>query len=82
MDAADLPVRAAAAIARAVSERHRADPDAFLLRPIGLALAADDTLYVTGPLDNVINAIPKRLEMLSRGYHPGPAHSARLRPSR
>ena len=36
----------------------RADPDNFLLGPTGLALAADDTLYVTDGLDNVITAIP------------------------
>ena len=37
---------------------HRADYDNFLLGPTGLALGADDTLYVTDGLDNVITAIP------------------------
>ena len=37
---------------------HRADYDNFLLGPTGLALSADDTLYVTDGLDNVITAIP------------------------
>ncbi len=36
----------------------RADRDNFLLGPTGLALAADNTLYVTDGLDNVITAIP------------------------
>ncbi len=36
----------------------RADLDNFLLGPTGLALSADDTLYVTDGLDNVISAIP------------------------
>jgi len=36
----------------------RADRDNFLLGPTGLALAPDDTLYVTDGLDNVITAIP------------------------
>ncbi len=36
----------------------RADLDNFLLGPTGLALSADDTLYVTDGLDNVITAIP------------------------
>jgi hypothetical protein len=36
----------------------RADRDNFLLGPTGLALSADDTLYVTDGLDNVITAIP------------------------
>ncbi len=35
----------------------RADLDNFLLGPTGLALSADDTLYVTDGLDNVITAI-------------------------
>ena len=37
---------------------HRADYDNFLLGPTGLALAPDNTLYVTDGLDNVITAIP------------------------
>jgi hypothetical protein len=36
----------------------RADRDNFLLGPTGLALAPDDTLYVTDGLENVITAIP------------------------
>ncbi len=36
----------------------RADVDNFLLGPTGLALASDDTLYVTDGLENVITAIP------------------------
>jgi len=36
----------------------RADRDNFLPGPTGLALAHDDTLYVTDGLDNVITAIP------------------------
>ena len=36
----------------------RADLDNFLLGPTGLALSADDTLYVTDGLDNAITAIP------------------------
>jgi hypothetical protein len=36
----------------------RADRDNFLLGPTGLALGADNTLYVTDGLDNVITAIP------------------------
>ena len=36
----------------------RADLDNFLLGPTGLALSADDTLYVTDGLDNVITTIP------------------------
>jgi hypothetical protein len=36
----------------------RADRDNFLFGPTGLALAKDDTLYVTDGLDNVITAIP------------------------
>jgi sugar lactone lactonase YvrE len=36
----------------------RADRDNFLLGPTGLALAPDNTLYVTDGLDNVITAIP------------------------
>jgi hypothetical protein len=36
----------------------RADLDNFLLGPTGLALGADNTLYVTDGLDNVITAIP------------------------
>ena len=35
----------------------RADLDNFLLGPTGLALGADDTLYVTDGLDNVITAV-------------------------
>jgi DNA-binding beta-propeller fold protein YncE len=35
----------------------RADRDNFLLGPTGLALGADNTLYVTDGLDNVITAI-------------------------
>ncbi len=35
----------------------RADADNFLLGPTGLALGADDTLYVTDGLDNVITAV-------------------------
>jgi sugar lactone lactonase YvrE len=37
----------------------RADLDNFLLGPTGLALAPDDTLYVTDGLDNVITAVSK-----------------------
>ena len=37
---------------------HRADYDNFLLGPTGLALAPDNTLYVTDGLDNAITAIP------------------------
>ena len=37
---------------------NRADYDNFLLGPTGLALAPDNTLYVTDGLDNVITAIP------------------------
>ena len=36
----------------------RADLDNFLLGPTGLALSADDALYVTDGLDNVITTIP------------------------
>jgi hypothetical protein len=36
---------------------HRADKDAFLFGPTGLALGADDTLYVTDGIDNEITAI-------------------------
>ena len=36
----------------------RADKDAFLIGPTGLALGADDTLYVSDALDNRIVAIP------------------------
>ncbi len=36
----------------------RPDRDNFLLGPTGLALGADNTLYVTDGLDNVITAIP------------------------
>ena len=36
----------------------RADRDNFLLGPTGLALAPDNTLYVTDGLDNLIAAIP------------------------
>jgi hypothetical protein len=36
----------------------RADRDNFLFGPTGLALAPDDTLYVTDGLDNQITAIP------------------------
>ncbi len=36
----------------------RADLDNFLLGPTGLGLGADNTLYVTDGLDNVITAIP------------------------
>jgi hypothetical protein len=36
----------------------RADRDNFLLGPTGLALAPNDTLYVTDGLDNLIVAIP------------------------
>jgi hypothetical protein len=36
---------------------HRADKDAFLFGPTGLALAPDDTLYITNGLDNEILAI-------------------------
>jgi hypothetical protein len=39
----------------------RADRDNFLLGPTGLALAPDNTLYVTDGLDNVITAIPNAL---------------------
>jgi len=39
----------------------RADLDNFLLGPTGLALAADNTLYVTDGLDNLITAIPNAL---------------------
>jgi hypothetical protein len=35
----------------------RADTDNLLFGPTGLALAADDTLYVTDGMDNTINAI-------------------------
>ncbi|MBS0324295.1 MAG: hypothetical protein JSR19_10650 [Proteobacteria bacterium] len=38
---------------------NRADRDNFLLGPTGLALGADDTLYVTDGLDNEITAIPE-----------------------
>ena len=37
----------------------RADRDNFLFGPTGLALGADDTLYVTDGLDNEITAIPE-----------------------
>ena len=37
----------------------RADRDNFLFGPTGLALGADDTLYVTDGLDNEITAIPQ-----------------------
>jgi hypothetical protein len=37
----------------------RADRDNFLLGPTGLALGANDTLYVTDGLDNLIVALPK-----------------------
>jgi len=36
----------------------RADKDAFIFGPTGLALGPNDTLYVTDGLDNVITAIP------------------------
>ena len=36
----------------------RADRDVFLIGPTGLALAPDDTLYVSDALDNRIVAIP------------------------
>ncbi len=36
----------------------RADVDNFLLGPTGLALSANDTLYVTDGLDNLITSIP------------------------
>jgi hypothetical protein len=39
----------------------RADLDNFLLGPTGLALGADNTLYVTDGLDNLIVAIPDAL---------------------
>lgn len=39
----------------------RADRDNFLLGPTGLALGADNTLYVTDGLDNLIVAIPDAL---------------------
>jgi len=39
----------------------RADRDNFLLGPTGLALGADNTLYVTDGLDNLIAAIPDAL---------------------
>lgn len=37
---------------------HRADKDAFLIGPTGLALGADDTLYVSDAVANRILAIP------------------------
>jgi hypothetical protein len=37
----------------------RADRDNFLLGPTGLALGANDTLYVTDGLDNLIVALPR-----------------------
>jgi hypothetical protein len=49
---------------------HRADRDNFLLGPTGLALGADDTLYVTDGLDNEITAIPHastRLDSAGKG---------------
>ena len=45
----------------------RADLDNFLLGPTGLALAADDTLYVTDGLDNVITAIPNATTRTNSG---------------
>ncbi len=39
----------------------RPDRDNFLLGPTGLALGADNTLFVTDGLDNVITAIPDAL---------------------
>jgi hypothetical protein len=38
---------------------HRADKDVFLIGPTGLALAADNTLYVSDALGNQIVAIPE-----------------------
>jgi hypothetical protein len=38
---------------------HRADKDVFLIGPTGLALASDDTLYVSDALGNQIVAIPE-----------------------
>jgi len=40
----------------------RADRDNFLFGPTGLALGADNTLYVTDGMDNVITAIPDAVE--------------------
>ncbi|MFZ0694986.1 MAG: hypothetical protein WAN51_12720 [Alphaproteobacteria bacterium] len=41
---------------------HRADKDAFLIGPTGLALTADGTLYVSDALENRIVAIPDALK--------------------
>jgi hypothetical protein len=41
---------------------HRADKDAFLIGPTGLALAADGTLYVSDAMENRIVAIPDALK--------------------
>ena len=46
---------------------HRADYDNFLLGPTGLALGADETLYVTDGLDNVITAIPNAVKRTDSG---------------
>ncbi|HUA52135.1 MAG TPA: hypothetical protein VMB81_08220 [Candidatus Sulfotelmatobacter sp.] len=40
----------------------RADRDNFLFGPTGLALGADNTLYVTDGMDNQITAIPNAVE--------------------
>ena len=45
----------------------RADYDNFLLGPTGLALAPDETLYVTDGLDNVIAAIPNAVKRTDSG---------------
>ena len=50
-------IRSQTVIAEGFSQR--ADRDNFLFGPTGLALGADDTLYVTDGLDNEISAIEK-----------------------
>ena len=46
---------------------HRADYDNFLVGPTGLALASDETLYVTNGLDNFITAIPNAVKRADSG---------------
>ena len=53
----------------------RADKDVFLIGPTGLALGADDTLYVSDALGNQIVAIPEattRTTSAGTGPRPSP----------
>ena len=55
----------------------RADRDAFLIGPTGLALGSDDTLYVSDALANRIVGIPRRADPYHDSGHRAGNHCRR-----